>query len=158
MNTMHPIRTTSMTLISALTLALFLAACGGEAELDTEVAEMEQGEMDHENMGAMQATPPVGVAEPRMEDGVQVVDVTVGQMGYEPREIRLDAGVPARLVFTRQIEGECPSQVQVPAFGVEPVDLPMNEPVAVEFTPGEAGTFQFVCGMEMMEGTLVVSS
>jgi plastocyanin domain-containing protein len=96
--------------------------------------------------------------EAQMQDGVQVVKIDILGGGFEPAQIRLEKGVPARLVFTRQIEGECPSQVQVPAFGVEPVDLPMNEPVAVEFTPEEAGTFQFVCGMEMMEGTLVVSS
>ena len=153
MNAMHPARTTLMNLLPVLFLALFLTACADEAEPGPDVEAMDQ-----EEMGAMQAAPPSDVAEPRMEDGVQVVDVTVGQMGYEPQQIALQAGVPARLVFTRQIEGECPSQVQVPAFGVEPVDLPMHEPVAVEFTPEEAGTFRFVCGMEMMEGTLVVSS
>ena len=93
-----------------------------------------------------------------MEDGVQVVDVTVGQMGYEPLQIRLEAGVPARLVFTRTVEGECPSQVQIPAFDVEKTELPMNQPVAIEFMPDEAGSFQFVCGMDMMEGALLVAS
>lgn len=147
---MHHASSTLMNLIPALLLALFLAACGG--------AEPETGAVAEPEEGAMQAAPPVGVAEPQMEDGVQVVEVTIGQMGYSPQEIELQAGVPARLVFTREIEGDCPSQVQVPAFGIEPTPLPMNEPVAVEFTPEAAGTFRFVCGMEMMEGTLVVES
>ena len=158
MNTMHPVRRTLMNLIPALLLALFLTACADEAEPETDMAEMEHEGIDHENTGAMQAASPTTATEPRMEDGVQVVDVTVGQMGYEPLRIQLEAGVPARLVFTRTVEGECPSQVQIPAFGIEPVDLPMNEPTAIEFTPDEAGTFQFVCGMDMMEGALLVSS
>ncbi|MGI9174334.1 MAG: cupredoxin domain-containing protein [Rhodothermales bacterium] len=159
MKTVHPVRSILTNVLPALLLALFLTACGGETEPETDTAGMDDTEeMNRENMGAMQAAPPAVAAEPRMEDGVQVVDVTVGQMGYEPQEIRLQAGVPARLVFTREIEGDCPSQVQVPAFDVAPTDLPMNEQVAVEFTPDEAGTFQFVCGMDMMKGTLVVSS
>lgn len=159
MKTMHHVTDTLAHLLPALLLAFTLAACGGETASDApeEVGEVDRENMS-ENMGAMQGAPPAGAAEPRMEDGVQVVDVTVGRMGYEPREIALEAGVPARLVFTRTIEGDCPSQVQVPAFGVEKTDLPMNEPVTVEFTPGEAGTFQFVCGMDMMEGTIVVQS
>ena len=142
-----------MNLIPALLLILFLSACGGEAEPETEVEAAAQEETD-----AAQAIAPTTATEPRMEDGVQVVDVTVGPMGYEPLQIQLEAGVPARLVFTRTVEGECPSQVQIPAFSVEKTELPMNQPVAIEFTPDEAGTFQFVCGMDMMEGTLVVKA
>lgn len=97
-------------------------------------------------------------ATPQIVDGVQVVNVTVGPLGYEPGEIALQAGMPARLVFTRTIEGDCPSQVQIPALGVEATDLPMHEPVAVEFTPDEGGTFAFVCGMDMMRGSLLVQS
>ena len=147
------VRNTVINLIPALLLILFLSACGSEAEPETEVEAAA-----HEETDAAQATSPTTATEPRMEDGVQVVDVTVGQMGYEPLQIRLEAGVPARLVFTRTVEGECPSQVQIPAFDVEKTELPMNQPVAIEFMPDEAGSFQFVCGMDMMEGALLVES
>ena len=79
-------------------------------------------------------------------------------MGYQPGAVSLRAGIPARLIFTRTVDSECSSQVAVPAFDVPPTDLPMNEPVAIAFTPTEDGDFSFVCGMEMQRGTLVVAS
>lgn len=139
-------------LLPALFLLFTLAAC---ADDDPDVG-VEDSAPDA--VGAVQGAPPAGAADVRVEDGVQVVDVTVGQMGYEPKQITLEAGVPARLVFTRHIEGECPSQVQIPAFDVATTDLPMDEPVAIEFTPDESGNFTFACGMGMMKGTLVVES
>ena len=96
-----------------------------------------------------------GPAEPRMEDGVQVVDVEAG-VTFSPDRIRLVAGVPARLVVTRTVENTCITQVKVPAYDVGPVDLPLGEPVAVEFTPTEAGDVSFTCGMDMVSGQIVV--
>lgn len=93
-----------------------------------------------------------------MEGGVQVVDITVGDMGYEPGRIELKAGVPAKLVFTRTADTDCAKQVQIPSFDIPKTDLPLNEPKAIEFTPGEGGDFTFVCGMDMMKGTIVVKS
>lgn len=132
-----------------LALALTLAACGSDA---TDPAG-----------GAMQGAPPTDTtaaapAEPRIEDGVQVVEVEAGPMGYRPASVALDAGVPARLVFTRTVESECSSQITVPAFGVPATDLPLHEPVAVEFTPNESGEFAFVCGMDMQRGVLLIQS
>jgi hypothetical protein len=99
-----------------------------------------------------------GSIQPRMEDGVQVVDINVGPGGYEPQEIRLRTGVPARLVFTRTTDQTCATQIKVPAFDIGPVDLPLGEPVAVELTPDEAGDFTFTCGMDMVSGSLMVQS
>ena len=133
-----------------LLLALLLAACGGESAesipSDTPV-------------GATQGTPPTEApAEPTLVDGVQVAEIEAGPMGYQPRELALEAGVPARLVFTRTVDSECSSQVQIPAFDVPLTDLPMNEPVAIEFTPTGSGTFEFVCGMDMQRGSLLIQS
>jgi plastocyanin domain-containing protein len=97
-------------------------------------------------------------ASVEMVDGVQVADIEAGQMGYQPGSLDLTAGVPARLVFTRTVDSSCSSQIQIPAFGVPVTDLPINEPVAVSFTPTESGTFEFVCGMDMQRGSLVVRS
>jgi plastocyanin domain-containing protein len=35
-------------------------------------------------------------------------------------------------------------------------DLPLNRPVAIEFTPEKAGEIAFACGMNMLHGTVVV--
>ncbi|MEM8558043.1 MAG: cupredoxin domain-containing protein, partial [Bacteroidota bacterium] len=82
----------------------------------------------------------------------------VGPRGYDPISIELQAGVPARLVFTRTIESACAEEIQAPDFAVPVTDLPLGEPVAIEFTPDEAGTFSYVCGMDMMRGTVVVQA
>lgn len=129
--------------LPTLLLVLLLAACGGEA-----------GEM--EDVARASADTPVEAL--READGTQVVEITVDVDGYTPAAIRLAPGVPARLVFTRRVEGGCAEQVHFPELDVDPVDLPLGEPVAVTFTPAEAGTFTFVCGMDMLHGTLVVSS
>lgn len=91
-------------------------------------------------------------------NNVQVVHITAGPMGYSPKQIELKAGVPAQLVFTRTTESACLEQVQIPAFGIETTDLPLNEAVTLSFTPKENGSYSFVCGMNMQEGTIVVNS
>lgn len=35
-------------------------------------------------------------------------------------------------------------------------DVPLNQPVVVEFTPPRSGEIAFVCGMNMIGGTVVV--
>jgi Cu(I)/Ag(I) efflux system membrane fusion protein len=91
-----------------------------------------------------------------MADSMQTVEITIGPEGFSPQRIELEASVPARLVFTRITESTCATNVQVPAFDVEPTDIPMNEPTAITFTPDEAGRFTFACGMDMIKGTLLV--
>lgn len=102
--------------------------------------------------------PAADILQPTMIDGVQVAELSVGPMGYSATQVALQAGVPARLVFTRTKAGGCTHQVQIPAFGIAPVELPVGEAVAIEFTPSEAGTFRFACGMDMAAGTLLVKS
>lgn len=154
-------RALARTLLVALALAvpLTLAACGGEEAVeDTEGVTQVTPPADPVGEVAVDEVPTADEATtPRVEDGVQVAEVIVGA-NFEPDAISLEAGVPARLVFTRTTDQTCVTEVKVPAFDVGPVALPLNEPVAVEFTPDEAGTFAFVCGMDMVSGSLVVQS
>ncbi len=76
--------------------------------------------------------------------------------GYEPSEVRLKKGVPARLRFVRKDSGGCTEQLLIPDFGVKQA-LPGLTETVVEFTPDKAGTFAFTCGMRMVKGTLVVN-
>jgi RND family efflux transporter MFP subunit len=91
-----------------------------------------------------------------MADSLQTIGVTIGPGGFSPQRIELETGVPARLVFTRTTESTCATKVQIPAFGVEPTHIPMNEPTAIPFTPENTGSFTFACGMNMITGTLLV--
>jgi len=129
-----------LTLLALLVLVFGIAACSNNDPVPEAASE----------------TPMPAASEAEMQDGVQVIHIAVGEMGYEPRSIHLKADIPARLVFTRTLDSSCAEQVQIPDFGIEKTDLPMNEAVAITFTPDEGGEFAFVCGMGMMKGTIVV--
>ncbi|HEU0074340.1 MAG TPA: heavy metal translocating P-type ATPase, partial [Dehalococcoidia bacterium] len=91
-----------------------------------------------------------------MRGGVQEIEITV-KGGYSPNLIRLQQGVPVRLVFDRQEGSDCTSRVVFPDFKVSK-SLPAFQRTAVEFTPDKAGEFGFACGMNMVHGTLVVEA
>ena len=87
---------------------------------------------------------------------VQEATIKVTEKGYEPNELRLRIGVPARLTFVRETEATCGTEVILPEYDIERA-LPLNEPVVIEFTPQKSGEFGFACGMNMVKGKLVVS-
>ena len=90
-----------------------------------------------------------------LEDGVQVVRVTVDG-GYSPDLIEgVRPGVPLRMVFDRREGGECTSRVVIPDFKVN-ATLPAFRTTAVEFVPAAAGEYRFACGMNMVSGTIRV--
>ncbi len=93
-----------------------------------------------------------------MRNGVQTISVAVTPSGYSPARIALRAGVPARIVFTRTVDGGCVQSVKAPELGVAQTALPLGRPVAVSFTPGTAGTFSFACASGMVRGAVIVRS
>jgi len=91
-----------------------------------------------------------------MEDGVQVVRVTVNG-GYSPDLIEgVRPGIPVRILFDRQESGECTSRVVMPDFRVNAA-LPAYRTTAVEFVPAEPGDYRFACGMNMVSGMIRVT-
>lgn len=99
-----------------------------------------------------------GTSEATTEREVHVVEIDITGAAFEPAQIRLQQGVPARLVFTRHTDETCASDVIIPELGVARTALPLHESVAIEVTPDEDGTFTFACGMDMIKGTLIVTS
>lgn len=94
---------------------------------------------------------------PAKDGAKEVQEVTIVIAGgYQPSEVKLKKGVPARLRFVRKDTGGCAEQLLIPDFGVKQA-LPGLTETVVEFTPDKAGTFPFTCGMKMMKGTLVVN-
>jgi Cu+-exporting ATPase len=85
---------------------------------------------------------------------VQRVEVSV-RGGYSPDLIRVRQGVPVELTFDRQESGDCTSRVVFADLRLSAV-LPAYERTTVRFRPGEAGSFGFACGMNMIHGTLIV--
>jgi cobalt-zinc-cadmium efflux system membrane fusion protein len=90
---------------------------------------------------------------PRPE--LQGARVLVTENGYEPAKLMLQAGQPARITFVRTTDKTCGTEVVFPSLSIRRA-LPLNEPVAVEFTPKSSGEIGFVCGMNMLRGTIVV--
>jgi len=85
----------------------------------------------------------------------QRVEINVGMSEYSPAEIHATAGAPLTLVFTRTSEEGCGTEVVIASQNIER-PLPLNEPVEITFTPTEAGTLRFSCGMDMFDGSIVV--
>jgi len=87
---------------------------------------------------------------------VQEATVKVTEKGYEPAELKLQLGVPARLTFIRETDATCATEVIFPEYDIER-ELPLKESVVVEFTPRKSGEFGFACGMNMVKGKLIIS-
>ena len=75
--------------------------------------------------------------------------------GYDPSVVRVRRGELVRLVFDRQETSSCSEEIVLPEFGIKRY-LPAFEKTTIELTPERAGSFDFMCGMSMLHGKLVV--
>ncbi len=85
----------------------------------------------------------------------QTARITLNEQGYQPASVKLRAGIPTRLTFVRQVEATCGTEIVLADYGIKK-DLPLREPVTIEFTPAKSGEFSFACGMNMLKGKLIV--
>ncbi len=90
----------------------------------------------------------------QVKGNIQEIKITV-KGGYSPDIIRVQRGVPLRLIFDRQEAGDCSSRVVFPDFHASKT-LPAFTRTTLEFTPDKAGEFGFACGMNMVHGTIIV--
>ena len=84
----------------------------------------------------------------------QTAKIVVNEEGYEPANLTLRAGIPARITFMRTTDKTCGTDVEFPSLNIKRA-LPLNEPVVIEFTPAK-GEIAFACGMGMLHGTVLV--
>lgn len=98
---------------------------------------------------------PESPAASRGDIKAQTARVTVTDTSFDPRRLTLRAGVPAQVTFTRTSAKTCATAVVFPSLNIRR-DLPLNEPVTIEFTPRTTGEMAFACGMNMLHGTVVV--
>ena len=104
--------------------------------------------------GRAPATAAAPAAAPGIADaGVQEQVITVDG-GYSPAVVQVKAGRRVRLVFDRKDTGGCSEEVVLPDFGVRKF-LPTGKLTTIEVTPPAAGTYEFMCGMSMLRGTLI---
>lgn len=120
-----------------------------------------RAERERLGLRASPGTPSRGPSEAQRHVGregnrdVQDATIVVGETSFDPSRLTVRAGVPARLTFTRTSEKTCATSVVFASLNMKK-ELPLNEPVTIEFTPGRAGEIAFACGMNMLRGTLVV--
>jgi RND family efflux transporter MFP subunit len=91
----------------------------------------------------------------RGQDQTQSVTVTLSDKGYQPETFSLRQGIPARVTFVRKVEATCGNEVVLADYNIKR-ELPLNQPVVVEFTPTKTGEFKFACGMDMLRGKIIV--
>ena len=100
--------------------------------------------------------PAIVTASPRTTgESPQVAKITVSKEGFTPSRVTFRAGAPARLTFVRTSEQTCATEIVVASLKIKRT-LPLNTPVDIDFTPEKAGTIDFVCGMGMLKGAVVV--
>src|SRR5262245_42967328 len=85
----------------------------------------------------------------------QTVAVMLTEKGYQPDSFKLQKGIPARITFVRKVEGACGTELVLSEYNIKR-ELPLNQPVVVEFTPSKTGEFKFACGMDMLRGKVLV--
>ncbi len=86
-------------------------------------------------------------------DGTVAISVT--EKGFVPAEVTVDRGKPVTLVVTRKTEHTCAKEFVMAAEHIEE-KLPLNQAVAITFTPDEPGEIRFACGMDMVSGKVIV--
>lgn len=146
-----PVKTgQSATLRNAMIAVVVIVAVFGVYKLSASVTQTSQP------AGAFSATAPSGgsVAEgtAKLVGGVQKIDVDASRGYYNPTVVRLKAGVPAEMTFS-QASG-CLSSVQSSQLNFN-ADL-TSGPQTVKIAALEPGTYGFQCGMNMVQGQVVV--
>lgn len=74
--------------------------------------------------------------------------------GYSPNTIRARAGMPLKLVFDRKDNSSCSEEVVFPDLGIKRF-LPTGEKTTIDIEALEPGSYEFMCGMSMLRGTLI---
>ena len=85
----------------------------------------------------------------------QVVTMEVTGEGFVPAQVKVKIGKPVKLVVTRKTDRTCATEIVIKDFGINK-PLPLNQPVAITFTPTKVGKFRYACGMDMIAGVIIV--
>lgn len=100
--------------------------------------------------------PPTPTADrSRIDTAVQEATVKVTETSFDPARLMFRSGMRARITFTRVSDKTCATAVVVPSLNLKR-ELPLNQAVAVEFTPEKTGEIAFSCSMNMLHGMVVV--
>ena len=99
---------------------------------------------------------PVAPGQPPAGPAPESATIRVTKDGFSPATVTVHAGAPVRLTFLRTTDQTCAKEIVVPSLKIRR-PLPLDQPVVVTFTPAKAGSVDFVCGMGMLKGAVVVA-
>jgi len=83
-----------------------------------------------------------------MENGVQIIDMKVIGLDYEPAHFVVRRGIPVEWRIDGSRAAGCAQVISASKIGVNDI-LPRNSVWKYTFTPNEPGSFTFSCGMGM---------
>jgi len=94
-------------------------------------------------------------AAQKSSTGPREVQLAVTDRGFEPARTEIARGQALTLVVTRKTDQTCAKEIVIPRLS-ERRPLPLNQPVRIEIPAGVvADTLSYVCGMNMLGGTIV---
>lgn len=83
------------------------------------------------------------------------LEMKVTDRGFEPSRIEVKKGEPLHLVVIRKTDATCAKELVIKDQDLRK-ELPLDKPVAFDFTPTKTGEMTYACGMGMISGVLVV--
>lgn len=83
------------------------------------------------------------------------VNLAVTENGFEPMSIDVKPGSDVVLKVTRKTDATCATQIHVPSKKIK-IELPLNKTVDVALGELAKGEIRFACGMNMIEGKVLV--
>ena len=96
------------------------------------------------------AAPPVPTGSARQ------IELKVTEAGFEPADVKVKKGEPLSLKVTRTTDKTCATELLIEGTDIN-IPLPLNQVVAVAYTPTSSGEIRYGCAMGMMvSGVLVV--
>jgi len=105
-----------------------------------------------QSTAAAAPTPPRPI--PSAVNGKLALSVT--DNGFEPDRAKVQGGVPLTLEITRKTDATCATAIVLPDYGIQK-ELPLNQTVAITFTPKKQGELHYGCAHgQMIAGVLVV--
>lgn len=107
------------------------------------------------------AEPPAAFEVPINEQGIQEITLVVTPGGYSPLRFMVRKGIPVKLIFRQLGQVGCGNELIFPTSPSEMSELRLeNEKDLQElnFTPTQAGEYQFYCSHQMYRGVMIVKN
>ena len=91
----------------------------------------------------------------RQDAGGPRFELAVTDTGFAPATISVPAGKPVTLVVTRKTDQTCAKEIVFPEQQIRK-PLPLNEAVEIALPASPKGEIEYVCGMSMLSGKVLV--